>query len=263
MLMSRLSTTTTTTECEDRARILKQNSQYWLRFKYRTPLRAVKSKFERIRLPPQNDQELNPTLMWILAMKGNWSALLTTVPPAISKLLLQQTPFSSLLHARDFNLEMSSALSGEDEGRSSNFACSSKNRGQFIRCLHFHPSSQSPAGKLFTTFLGNIFSLSHICPKETNIICKTYDLQAAGQKLSRQFPRSKEESSRCQPPKDLSASLQRPACLSHCNRETTVLECGLCETVRQNHSLLHFTGLHKSRQPDFPAAAVGGCVMRL
>ena len=28
MLMSRLSTTTTTTECEDRARILKQNSQY-------------------------------------------------------------------------------------------------------------------------------------------------------------------------------------------------------------------------------------------
>ena len=145
------------------------NCKYWLSFKYRTPLRAVKSKFERIRLPPQNDQELNPTLMWILATKGNWSALLTTVPPAISKLLLQQTPFSSLLHARDFNLEMSSALSGEDEGRSSNFACSCKNLGQSTRCLHFHPSSQSPAGKLFTTFLGNIFSLSYISPTATNI----------------------------------------------------------------------------------------------
>ena len=98
-----------------------------------------------MRLAPQKLDVPKPVLMWILATKGKSSTRVTSSPPTISNWVLQQTPSASSLHSRPLSLEANLGHSGESLGKASSFASSCKNRGQFTLCLHWYPSSHSPA----------------------------------------------------------------------------------------------------------------------
>ena len=95
-------------------------------------------------MAPQKDELPKPVLMWILAMKGNLSALSTMVPLTILYWILQQTLFSFSLHCKLFNFEFRASQGRERDGMDLSFLSSSKNSGQFSLCLQRHPTSQPP-----------------------------------------------------------------------------------------------------------------------
>ena len=106
---------------------------------------AVNRRVEWTRLAPQNDRLAKLVLKLILAMKGKSSTRVTRSPPTISYWVLQHTPFNSSSHSSSISFDLSSALSGEEEGNASSFASSCKNFGQLTLSLQRHPSWHSPA----------------------------------------------------------------------------------------------------------------------